>query len=171
MRKFRNFPKNFLLRSNCSRVHLLNFLRQIKEKNFSQNKKISSPPWKYIKIKKFKFFFLSYKRKYIVGAMVIINTKFSSHLSFLYIKKNFRKLGLGKKLIKFFISITKKKLLTVHIFKKDKRVLKFYKDNGFVMVSKQIIKKHMRLKIWKQKVQKFDNKSLIQRHILYFYKY
>lgn len=169
MNKIKNLPKNFILRSSCSKMYLLKFLDGIKEKNFYQNKKISSPPWRYLKIKKFKFFFLLYKNKKIVGVIAIINTRFSHHLSFLYIKKNFRSLGLGKRLIKFFISISKKKLLTVHVFKKDKKVLRFYKDNGFKITSNQIIKNCSALKIWKQRVQKFDKKSLIKRYLLYLH--
>ena len=169
-KKIIKFDKNLILKSSYSEYELIKFIKSIKEKSFLQNKSLSSAPWKYIRKKKFNFFFLTKKNKNIVGVIIIINTRFSCHLSFLYLNRNYRNIGLGKNLINFFFLITRKKILTVHIFKKDKKVLKFYKDNGFVKLSEKAILKYKALKIWKQRVIKFDSKSLIERHIFYFHK-
>ena len=162
--------KKYLLGSKFKLSNLLKFLSRIKEKNFLNNKNIHSPPWKYIKKKNFNFFFLSNQKSKIIGVITIINTKYSCHLSFLYLDHKYRNLGLGKILINFFLSISKKKLLTVHVFKNDLRVLKFYKQNGFLKSTNKSFLKYNALINWRKRVEKFDSNSLKKRNLLYYIK-
>lgn len=161
--------KKYFISSKFRLRNLLKFLSRIKEKNFLNNKNINSPPWKYFKKKIFFFFFIKSKSK-IIGVITIINTKYSCHLSFLYIDHKYRNLGLGKILINFFLSISKKKLLTVHVFKNDLRVLKFYKQNGFLKSTNKSFLKYDALINWKKRVEKFDSNSLKKRNLLYYIK-
>ena len=101
-KKIIKFDENFILKSSYSEYELIKFIKSIKEKSFLQNKSLLSTPWKYIRKKNFNFFFLTKKNKNIVGVMIIINTRFSCHLSFLYLNHNYRNIGLGKNLINFF---------------------------------------------------------------------
>ena len=162
--------KKYILGSKFKLPYLLKFLSRIKEKDFLNNKNIHLPPWKYIKKKNFNFFFLSNQKSKIIGVITIINTKYSCHLSFLYVDHKYRNLGLGKILINFFSSISKKKLLTVHVFKNDLRVLKFYKQNGFLKSTNKSFLKYNALFNWKKRVEKFDSSSLKKRNLLYYIK-
>ena len=73
-------------KSNKSDIKI--FLKKITEKEFKINKNIKDAPWKYLNNKKFKFFFVYY-HNIILGVMVVINFRFTRHLSFIYLLKEF----------------------------------------------------------------------------------
>lgn len=170
MNKKIKINNKYFLKTQYKKNELLKFIRRISENDFLKNRDITLTPWKYLNKKNFEFFFLTNLKSKIIGVIVIINTKYSCHLSFLYIDRNFRGLGFGKILIKFFTVITRKNLLTVHVFKNDLRVLKFYKANKFLKATKKSFLKNSALNNWRKRVYKFDKSSLRKRYILYFTK-
>jgi ribosomal protein S18 acetylase RimI-like enzyme len=170
MNKKKILNKKYFLSSVYKKQNLLKFINRIYEKGFLKNKDLESAPWKYLKKKNFNFYFLSNQKLRIIGAIVIINTKYSCHLSFLYLDHGFRNIGLGKSLVEFFFSIAKKNLLTVHIYKKNIRVFNFYKNFGFKKATNSCFLKFKNLLIWKMRVKKFDKKSLKKRYLLYYIK-
>ena len=164
---YKIFNKKYSISSKFKKSQLIKFTKRIKEKDFLMNNKFNFSPWKYYKIKKFNFYFLSINKSKIIGILVIINTRYSCHLSFLYIDRDYRKEKLGKKLINFFFLITKKKMLTVHVFKKHKGVQNFYLNNGFSKAKKSSFKKYNKLAIWKNRVLKFDNATLKKKYLFF----
>jgi ribosomal protein S18 acetylase RimI-like enzyme len=152
---------NFKIVNKVSEKILINFLKKISGDEFKTNKDINSAPWKYRKDKKFKFFFVKFK-KAIVGAIVIINFKFSRHLSFLYIIKEFRNINLGSKLLdKYFLNT--KRVKTVHVKKKLKRTINYYLKKNFVINKNS---KNLIIKKWIQRSEKFNN-SFATRILMY----
>ena len=120
---------NFKIVNKVSDKNLINFLKKISGDEFKTNKDINNAPWKYKKDKKLKFFFVKFKQE-IVGSIVIINFKFSRHLSFLYIIKEFRNINLGSKLLdRYFLNT--KKVKTIHVKKSLKRTLNYYLKKKF----------------------------------------
>ena len=164
------FNKRYSISSKFKKLQLIKFIKKFKEKDFLVNNKLNLTPWKYYKNKRFNFYFLSINNKRIIGSLVIINTKYSCHLSFLYIDSDFRKKSLGKKLVNFFFLVTKKKMLTVHVFKKQKKVQKFYLNNGFSKAEKNSFKKYNSLVKWKKRVHQFDKTSLKKRYLFFYIK-
>lgn len=85
--------KKISIKKRTSISNIKNFLRKITGREFKNNKNIKNPPWKYLNEKKFNFFFVMYNNS-IIGVIVIIDFKFTRHLSFLYILKEFRNYNL-----------------------------------------------------------------------------
>ena len=55
------------------------FLSEIKEKQFRPNKSLKGIPWKFLKLKKFNFYFLYVNNK-IIGNITILNSVLNKHL-------------------------------------------------------------------------------------------
>ena len=142
------------------------FLKKISEKEFKDNKKITNAPWKYLKEKKMKFFFAIFEKN-IIGVAVIIDFKFTRHLSFLYILKKFRNSNVGTLLLKKYFLNTKK-IKTIHIIKSLKKFLIFYKKFNFIVNYKS---NNPIIKSWILRCKKFDNKTFDIRYLLYLANY
>lgn len=152
---------NFKIVNKVSDKNLINFLKKISGDEFKTNKDINNAPWKYKKDKKLKFFFVKFKQE-IVGSIVIINFKFSRHLSFLYIIKEFRNINLGSKLLdRYFLNT--KKVKTIHVKKSLKRTLNYYLKKNFVINKNS---KNLIIKKWIQRSEKFNN-SFATRILIY----
>lgn len=147
---------------NLSSNKLKTFIKNIK---FDEHHKINKSPWIYLGKKKFNFYFVIYNNL-IEGVMVIFNTNYNSHLSFLYINKNFRNKGLGSKLVKKFLH-SNKKLKTVHVYKNLKKTQKFYESFNFKKFSHKLDGND--LKNWYKRCINFDKKTFKNRY-LYFFK-
>ena len=152
---------NFKIVNQVNNKNLINFLKKISGNEFKINKDINNAPWKYKKDKKFKFFFVKFKKE-IIGVMVIINFKFSRHLSFLYIIKEFRNINLGSKLLdKYFLNT--KRVKTIHVKKSLKRTLNYYLKKKFIINKNS---KNLTIKKWIQRSEKFNN-SFATRILIY----
>tara|TARA_B100000989_G_C19296970_1_gene366801 strand:+ start:52 stop:558 length:507 start_codon:yes stop_codon:yes gene_type:complete len=149
----------------CKKVRIskLNiFLKKITGKEFKYNKKITNAPWKYSKEKKMKFFFAIFEKN-IVAVVVIIDFKFSRHLSFLYVLKKFRRSNLATRLLKKYFLNTRK-IKTIHVTKSLKKSLIFYKKFNFIVnynSNNSVINR------WILRCKKFDNKTFDNRYLLY----
>jgi hypothetical protein len=152
---------NFKIVNQVNNKNLINFLKKISGNEFKTNKDINNAPWKYRKDKKLKFFFVKFKKE-IIGVMVIINFKFSRHLSFLYIIKEFRNINLGSKLLdKYFLNT--KRVKTIHVKKNLKRTLNYYLKKNFIINKNS---KNLIIKKWIQRSEKFNN-SFATRVLIY----
>ena len=152
---------DFEIVNKVSNKNLINFLKKISGNEFKTNKNINNAPWKYRNDKKLKFFFVKYKKE-IIGVIVIINFKFSRHLSFLYIIKEFRNINLGSKLLdKYFLNT--KKVKTIHVKKSLKRTLNYYLKKKFLINKNS--KNHI-IKKWIERSEKFNN-SFATRILIY----
>ena len=138
------------------------FLKNISGKEFKNNKKITNAPWKYLKQKNIKFFFAVFEKK-IIGVLVIIDFKFSRHLSFFYILKKFRNFNVGTQLFKMYFLNTKK-IKTIHVTKSLKKALVFYKKFNFI---KNYKNDNPIIKSWILRCKKFDYKTFNKRFLLY----
>lgn len=114
---------------NINSIKVKKFLNNISD-DFLENKSKKNSPWKYYGLKNFQFFFFIFRNQ-IIGTIVISSHRMNTHINFLYILKNFRKKGVGKKLIQFIESKSKKKIISVHVFKYAKKVKLFYQKSGF----------------------------------------
>ena len=152
---------NFKIVNQVNNKNLINFLKKISVNEFKTNKDINNAPWKYRKDKKLKFFFVKFKKE-IIGVIVIINFKFSRHLSFLYIIKEFRNMNLGSKLLdKYFLNT--KRVKTIHVKKSLKRTLNYYLKKNFIINKNS---KNLIIKKWIQRSEKFNN-SFATRILIY----
>ena len=144
-------------------VNKLNqFIKKITGKEFRENKKISNTPWKYLKENKFKFFYL-YLNNNIIGVVVIIDFKFTRHLNFLYILKEFRGMGLGTVLFnKYFLPT--KKIKTIHVDKNLKKTVFFYEKLKFSKYKKS---NNSVVQSWILRCKKHDNKTFKDRYLLF----
>ena len=107
----------------------VDFLNKIKIP-FSKNKKITNPPWKYKNLSN--FFFKSFiLNKKIKGMIVYSKHRDNFHINFLYVLSNKRNKRVGTKLINHCLSHKEKKIYTVHVNKKFKQAIKFYKKFKF----------------------------------------
>tara|TARA_Y100001970_G_scaffold4827_1_gene5490 strand:- start:1840 stop:2334 length:495 start_codon:yes stop_codon:yes gene_type:complete len=163
---FKKISKTIKFRKTASDKQIISFIKNIKEKEFISNRNINNAPWKYRRDKKLKFIFL-YSRNKIIGSMVIINFKYTRHLSFLYILKEFRGSNLGTYLMKKFFLNTKK-IKTIHITKSLNRSEKFYSKFKFF---KNINKKNKIILNWIKKCEIFDTDTFKNRYILSERKY
>lgn len=153
---------NYKIVKKVNNLELSNFLKKISGKEFKVNRNIKNAPWKYLKKKKMEFFFIEVNKE-IVGVIVLINFKFSKHLSFLYIIKKFRRKKLGSMLLdKYYLNT--KKIKTIHVIKSLKRTLSFYKKKGFIIIKKN--KNHL-IKKWISRCKKFNKKTFKKRYLLY----
>lgn len=152
---------NFKIVDRVNDINLISFLKKISGKEFKTNKDIKNAPWEHRKDKKLKFFFVKLKKE-IIGVIVIINYRFTRHLSFLYIIKEFRNINLGSKLLnKYFLNT--KKIKTIHVKKSLKRTLNYYLKKGFVINKNS---KNLIIKKWIQRSEKFNN-SFATRILIY----
>lgn len=152
-----------IVKKNISKKKLNKFLSLIKGNVFKSNTKINNPPWKYMRLKNFKFYFLI-SRNEILGSIVILNTTYSKHLSFFYIIGKKRNRGIGSKFLKkIFINKAKKKLKTVHVNKKLKKTIKFYKKNNFFISNK---KENNFIKKWVRRCLNFNSMTFEKRILM-----
>ena len=128
---------------------IANFVKKISSaEEFRKNRSLSNAPWKYLNDNNIDS--LSFeKTNEILGVMVIIKNKYVNHLTFLYVLRKYRNLGIGKKLMKYYIKNYNKKILTIHVAKKHKKTILFYSKFGF-----EIYKPNYKNKI----IQKWKNK-------------
>lgn len=151
------------IKKKISIKKLNKFVNAIDGKIFNNNKNLKNPPWKYLNLKKFKFYYLISKNN-VIGSMVILNTTYSNHLSFFYILNKNRAKGLGSNFLKkVFIDNTSKKLKTVHVNKQLKRTIKFYKKHSFFISNK---KKNKLIKKWVKRCILFDKNTFKDRHLM-----
>tara|TARA_B100000965_G_C19219738_1_gene595328 strand:+ start:80 stop:559 length:480 start_codon:yes stop_codon:yes gene_type:complete len=155
----------FRLSKKVSEEKLKNFIKKIQGKQFAENKNLLNAPWKYIKKKKFEFFFILINNK-IIGSLVILNTYYSSHLSFLYIINKYRNNKIGSYLIKKFENYKKKKLKTIHVTKSLNNAMKFYENKGY---TKYINQKDEKLLRWISRCNAFDKTTFNKRFLYYKY--
>ena len=94
---------------------------------------------------------------------MIIDFTFTRHLSFLYILKEFRNMGLGKVLFNKYFYCTKK-IKTIHISKNLKKTLLFYKKLKFAEYKKS---NNSVLQSWILRCKKNDNKIFKDRYLLF----
>ena len=160
MKKIFNL-KNIIVTKKYKLNLLKKFLSNIKENEFKVNKSIKNIPWKFLKIKKFKFYFIYFNDE-IIGNITILDNLFNRHLYFLYINKDYRNKGIGNFLIKTKF-IRGKKLKTVHVLKSLNKTLKFYKKFSFIK-SKQNESKNV-LK-WIAKCTKYDKNTFKDKHLI-----
>ena len=152
----------------CKKVRIskLNiFLKKITGKEFKDNKKIINAPWKYLKEKKMNFFFVIFEKN-IIAVAVIIDFKFSRHLSFLYVLKKFRNSNVASQLLKKYFLNTRK-IKTIHVTKSLKKALIFYRKFNFIVNYKS---NNPIIKNWILRCKKFDNKTFHNRYLLYLAK-
>ena len=153
-----------IIRKKISIKKLINFINTFDGKVFSNNKSIMNPPWKYLNEKKFNFYYLFSNNK-VIGSIVILNTKYSRHLSFFYIIKQFRNKGIGSIFLKkVFLSLSKKKMKTVHVDKRLKKTIKFYKRNNFIISNK---KENNIIKKWVKRCLIFDKNTYRYKHLMF----
>jgi|688.fasta_scaffold562305_1 predicted acetyltransferase len=153
---------NYKIIKKINNLELNNFLKKISGRHFKKNKNIKNAPWKYLKQKNIESFFLKINKN-IIGVIVLINFKFSKHLSFLYILKKFRKKNLGSILFNRYFLNTRK-IKTIHVIKSLEKTLSFYKRKGFIInknFNNHIIKK------WILRCQKFNKETFEKRYLLY----
>ena len=154
-----------IIKKKVAKKKLEKFLSFIKGDVFQSNAKIYNPPWKYMGLKNFKFYFLMSKKE-IIGSLVILNTPYSNHLSFFYIIRNKRNKGLGAKFLKkIFIDKTTKNLKTVHVNKKLRKAIKFYQKNNFFISNK---KENTFVKKWVIRCLAFDKMTFKNRYLMIF---
>ena len=153
---------NLKFKKKTSINKLNQFIKKITEKEFKESKKISNTPWKYLKEKKFKFFYL-YLNNNIIGVVVIIDFKSTRHLSFLYILKEFRGMSLGTVLLKKYFLLTKK-IKTIHVNKNLNRTLLFYKKFKFSKYKKN---NNSVVQNWILRCKKHDNKTFKDKYLLF----
>lgn len=143
----------------------IDFLNKIKIP-FSKNKKITNPPWKYKNLSN--FFFKSFiLNKKIKGMIVYSKHKDNFHINFLYVLSNKRNKRVGTKLINHFLSHKEKKIYTVHVNKKLKQAIKFYKKFKFKEYKKS---ENEKVNNFVKKSQKFNpnvykTKKLLVRNL------
>ena len=153
---------NLKYKKKTSVLKLNQFIKKINEKEFRENKKISNAPWKYLKENKFKFFYLYFNNN-IIGVVVIIDFKSTRHLSFLYILKEFRGMGLGTVLLnKYFLRT--KKIKTIHVLKNLNKTLLFYKKLKFSKYKKS---NNAIIQSWILRCKKDDNKTFKDKYLLF----
>ena len=152
---------NLKYKKKTSSNKLNQFLKKIFEKEFKENKKKTDTPWKYLKEKKFKFFYCCLDNN-IIGVVVIMDLKLTRHLSFLYILKEYRGLGLGKLMLKKYFLRTKK-IKTIHVIKNLKRTLFFYKKLKFTTHKRS---SNSIVKSWILRCEKFDIKTFKKKYLL-----
>jgi hypothetical protein len=157
----KNFLKNIKVKKKVSEFQLAHFLKQFKEKAFFFNKKKENPPWKYIGNKEFIFKYFIYKKK-IIGSIVIFKNKISAHLSFFYILHDYRNNKIGDFFFKKFF-LKEKKIKTIHVLKKLKRALNFYKNYNFSTYSDN----NYDLKKWVNKCKEFDKNTFKKKLLLF----
>ena len=162
---FLNNKKNFLkyikVKKKVSDFQLEVFLKQIKEKAFFLNTKKENSPWKYIGDKKIIFKYFIYKKK-IIGSIVIFKNHISAHLSFFYILNDYRNNTIGDFFFKKFF-LKKRNLKTIHVLKKLKRTLNFYKSYNFSIYSDN----NSDLKKWIKKCEEFDKNTFKKKLLLF----
>ncbi len=137
------------------------FLSEIKEKQFRPNKSLKGIPWKFLKLKKFNFYFLYVNNK-IIGNITILNSVLNKHLYFLYVHKKYRRKGIGKFLLRRKFLKTKK-LKTVHVLKSLKNTIKFYQKFNFVVSKKNEGKNVIK---WVNKCTTYDNKTFKNKYLI-----
>ena len=94
---------------------------------------------------------------------MIIDFKFTRHLSFLYILKEYRGLGLGAALLnKFFLRT--KKIKTIHVIKSLKKTLFFYKKLKFAKYKKS---NNSVVQSWILRCKKHYNKTFKEKYLLF----
>ena len=137
------------------------FLSKIKEKQFQINKSVHNVPWKFLKLKKFIFYFI-YFRDEIIGNITILDNSINKHLYFLYIDRKFRKKGIGSLLLKKRFLRTNK-FKTVHVLKSLKETIKFYKKYGFIVSKKNESKNVIK---WVNKCTKYEKKTYDDKYLI-----
>tara|TARA_Y100000816_G_C26068380_1_gene561636 strand:+ start:938 stop:1414 length:477 start_codon:yes stop_codon:yes gene_type:complete len=152
------------IRKKISTKKLINFINTFDDKVFSNNKSLKNPPWKYLKEKKFNFYYL-FSNNEAIGSIVVLNTKYSRHLSFFYIIRRFRNKGIGSIFLKkVFLNLSKKKMKTVHVDKRLKKTIKFYKKNSFIVSNK---KENNIIKKWIKRCLIFDKNTYRYKHLMF----
>ena len=136
------------------------FLKNIEE-DFKENKSKKNTPWKYFHLKNFNFFFFIFNKD-IIGSIVTSSHRNNLHINFLYILKKFRHKKIGSQLINFIEYKSKKKIISVHVFKNAKKVKIFYEKNGF-----QEFYSYKKLNEFKIKAKKFNDNVYKEKKLFY----
>ncbi len=142
---------------------LIFFLKKIKEKNFRINKSFKNTPWIHFNNPNFNFYKFELNNE-IFGLAVLIKMKLNFHLQFLYIGKNFRSMGYGKKILDELLP--KRKFTTVHVpYRLTSRTQKFYAKNGFRLSN--LREKNFKLMYWIKRCKKYDKKTFKEKKLMY----
>jgi ribosomal protein S18 acetylase RimI-like enzyme len=145
---------------NINSKKIEKFLNDIDE-DFAVNKSKKNTPWKYFNLKNFFFYYFIFKKK-IIGSIVISNHRNNIHINFLYVLKKYRSKKIGSHLIKFIEKQSKKKIISVHVFKYAGKVKIFYKKNGF-----QEFNSYKKLDEFILKARKFNKNVYKEKKLFY----